>query len=147
MSTAAAKRIILKENNTFALDVFRERCEARAILVGIGALDLHTSVDALQDAAGASGLVIELGQDAVQVIMAAAFANMPRAGQLEDAIAELAEGLEKPMPRPRAVVARSTINAAKYLIKQNDPARFKTWLARHSRAERNAIKQHLKAKR
>jgi hypothetical protein len=55
------------------LDVFRERCEARAYLVKIGDLELLDAVDVLQVDAEFDGLVDRLGQDAIQEIMAAAF--------------------------------------------------------------------------
>lgn len=58
-----------------AIYVFRERCEARAILVEACLFDLQEAVDGLQEAAVASGLVDELGQDAVQKMMADAFAR------------------------------------------------------------------------
>jgi hypothetical protein len=54
-------------------DVFRARCEARALLYAAGDLDLHEAVDDLQAAAVASGLVAAIGQDAVQAVMAEAF--------------------------------------------------------------------------
>jgi hypothetical protein len=53
--------------------VFTARCEARALLVTTGDLDLLDAVDGLQAAAVASGLVREIGQDAVQAIMSNAF--------------------------------------------------------------------------
>jgi hypothetical protein len=56
------------------LTVFRARCEARALLFATGELDLHEAVDGLQFDAVANGLVDEIGQDAVQRIMADAFA-------------------------------------------------------------------------
>ena len=56
-----------------AVAVFRARAEARALLWQAGEFDLHEAVDALQAAAVANGLVSEIGQDAVQAIMAAAF--------------------------------------------------------------------------
>jgi hypothetical protein len=58
--------------------VFTARAEARALLVATGELDLIDAVDALQAAAVASGLVHEIGQDAVQAIMADAFAIVRR---------------------------------------------------------------------
>ena len=61
-----------------ASDAFRLRCWARAYLVAACALDLHEAVDVLQADAVASGLVAELGQDAVQSIMADAFREVPR---------------------------------------------------------------------
>jgi hypothetical protein len=53
--------------------VFRARAEARAALYKAGELDLHEAVDALQETAITSGLVDQIGQDAVQAIMAKAF--------------------------------------------------------------------------
>jgi RecA-family ATPase len=57
-----------------ALTVFKTRCEARACLVDCGELDFQEAVDGLQSAAEAYGLVFAIGQDAVQQIMAEAFA-------------------------------------------------------------------------
>jgi len=51
---------------------FVVRAEARALLWQAGELDLQTAVDALQEAAAASGLTAAAGQDAVQRILAAA---------------------------------------------------------------------------
>jgi hypothetical protein len=56
--------------------IFKGRCEARAILFAIGEYDLHRAVDVLQSAAEASGLVDEVGQDAVQALLAEAFARV-----------------------------------------------------------------------
>jgi hypothetical protein len=47
------------------LDVFRARCEARALLVREYEMELHDAVDGLQLAAEAYELVHALGQDAV----------------------------------------------------------------------------------
>jgi len=55
-------------------DVFKARAEARAVLFSAGELNLQEAVDALQAAAIARGLVGEIGQDAVQAIIAQAFA-------------------------------------------------------------------------
>jgi hypothetical protein len=41
----------------------------------------------------------------------------------------------------------ATLRTAEYLVQQNDPARFKAWLARHSREDREAIRKHLRNKR
>src|SRR5262245_15918232 len=75
MSAAAQKPA--DANPVQIIDIFRERCQARAILVDAAAIDFHTAVDGLQEAAVASGLVDEIGQDAVQKIMADAFAILP----------------------------------------------------------------------
>jgi hypothetical protein len=56
-----------------AIDVFCERAEARAILVEACAMDLQEAVDGLQEAAWQSGLAKDIGQNAVQAIMARAF--------------------------------------------------------------------------
>jgi hypothetical protein len=63
----------LQARGLSAADKFRARCEARAILYAAGELNLHEAVDALQADAVASGLVDEIGQDAVQQIMADSF--------------------------------------------------------------------------
>jgi hypothetical protein len=57
------------------LDVLTLRCEARALMVSLGAMTLLDAVDGCQQAAEAYGLVINLGQDAVQAIIAEAFAR------------------------------------------------------------------------
>jgi hypothetical protein len=56
-----------------AIEIFRERCEARAHLVAYGLHSLQDSVDTLQEAAAAQGLVTKYGQDAIQQIMAESF--------------------------------------------------------------------------
>jgi len=45
------------------LEIFRERAEARAMLVDLNFLPLQEAVDGLQDAAVNGGLVNEYGQD------------------------------------------------------------------------------------
>src|SRR5262249_33828940 len=54
---------------------FKLLCESRALLVRAGEEDLRDAVDALQSAAEAWGLSREIGADAVQALMAAAFAK------------------------------------------------------------------------
>lgn len=61
------------EHRVDAVEVFRERCEARALLWAVGEIDLHDAVDVLQADAGRSGLIVDIGQDAVQALMSAAF--------------------------------------------------------------------------
>jgi hypothetical protein len=55
------------------VEAFTARCEARATLVAVGFMDLHTAIDELQADAERDGLVESIGQDAVQAIMSAAF--------------------------------------------------------------------------
>ena len=60
------------------IDVFENRAQARAILVDAELMDFTTAVDGLQEAAEAYGLIATIGQTAVQEIMSAAFAGVPR---------------------------------------------------------------------
>ena len=53
-----------------AIEVFWARCDRRATPCCSCDLDLRTAVDELQEAAVSTGLVAELGQDAVQRMMA-----------------------------------------------------------------------------
>jgi hypothetical protein len=55
--------------------VFRERCEARAVLVSNGLMDLQTAVDGMQEVAAAQGLLKQFGQDRIQEILAESFAR------------------------------------------------------------------------
>jgi hypothetical protein len=52
---------------------FRLRCEARALLWHAGEFDLAEAVDVLQLDAERTGLLEQLGPDAVQAILAEAF--------------------------------------------------------------------------
>jgi hypothetical protein len=44
-------------------------------------------------------------------------------------------------------LARSTLDVAEYLARLNDPEQMRTWLAKHSAAERAAIFKHLKGEK
>jgi len=77
-----------------AIDAFKLRCEARALLVKDGAEFLDVAVDALQNAAEASGLVAELGPDRVQEIMATAFKDQG-INEVDDAPIQSTNGLDK----------------------------------------------------
>lgn len=55
------------------LDVLAARADARAYLWAIGEYELTEAVDALQAAAVRDGLIDQLGQDAVQAMLADAF--------------------------------------------------------------------------
>jgi hypothetical protein len=55
------------------LEMFRERCAARALLWALGELSMPEAVDVLHDWSVGRGLVRELGQDAVQAEIARAF--------------------------------------------------------------------------
>ena len=68
------------------LEAFIERAKVKALAWQAGEISLHDAVDGLQQTAEALGLVIELGQDAVQALMVEAFA--PLRTDLECSIAE-----------------------------------------------------------
>jgi hypothetical protein len=57
------------------LVIFLARCEARATLVANGLHTLQDSVDTLQEAAEAQGLVAQYGQDTIQQILSESFAR------------------------------------------------------------------------
>jgi hypothetical protein len=57
------------------LEIFRERAEARCLLVCNGLMDLQTAVDELQETAVAQGLLKQYGQDEIQWILREAFAR------------------------------------------------------------------------
>jgi hypothetical protein len=58
---------------TSAIEIFRERCEARSLLVSNGLMTLHDAVDELQEVAVRQGLVARYGQDEIQWILSEAF--------------------------------------------------------------------------
>jgi hypothetical protein len=116
------------------LQVFLARAEARALLWQIGEYELHDAVDELQLAAEKSGLVADLGQDAVQTIISMAF----------DAVMEDDEP-QMPMPEPRRAAASSTLDAAAWLWFQvGRVEQFRSFLNRHSKTEIDEILQHVK---
>ena len=123
------------------LAVFVARTEARALLWQAGEMDLHEAVDGLQAAAVASGLVAELGQDEIQRLMAKAFAAV-RDDLVPDPLPE-----ERRVSSPGSLIPISTLWAAEYLARENDPKRFHAWLMRHSARERAAIHKHLGGRR
>jgi hypothetical protein len=57
------------------LEVLQARARARATFYAAGELSLHDAVDPLQHWAVASGLVGEVGQDVVQLVLVRAFAR------------------------------------------------------------------------
>ena len=119
-----------------------------------GDLDLHNAVDVLQAAAVQSGLVGALGQDAVQAIMAKAFAAVRADADAEadvggDVVLDhgRTDYLDQREARERGAVAKSTIDAAEYLVRQGDADRLRKFVAAHSTEERTAIRTHLEGKR
>lgn len=126
-------RPLAAEQNTSAVEMFALRCEARSLLYAAGEMTLHDAVDGCQRHAEAYGLVGELGQDGVQEIIAAAFA----------VYAEMVPSLIDEPSEPQGVAA-STIDACKYLMREGDSERLRTFLAKHSAQERTALQQHIR---
>jgi hypothetical protein len=87
-------------------------------------MSLHEAVDELQARAELDGLVVLVGQDAVQAMMSAAFAAV------RSSIAEVTEPIidETEKPITRAHMPGSTVNAFRYLVGLNNPDRLKAWL-------------------
>jgi hypothetical protein len=146
-AAAARKQAALRPS---ALEVFSARAEARALLWQAGQLDLHDAVDELQHTAVRDGLVAELGQDAVQEIMVAAFTTVReplRPPGVEVNTDDNWQTLGQSAARVVEKLAAATIMAAEYLVQQGDAERLRNWLDRHSADERTAIRRHLEAKR
>ena len=104
MSAAARKidddshRITIRPS---AIDVFRERCEARAILVNACIYDLQDAIDGLQADAVRTGLVDEIGQDPIQRMIAEAFSHPQFTYRLLIGPIELAAWLTELTPSQR----------------------------------------------
>jgi hypothetical protein len=78
MISAARTIDHVEARRSSAIDIFRERAEARATLVANGMMDLQDAVDGMQETAAAQGLVAKYGQDEIQQILSEAFARWPR---------------------------------------------------------------------
>src|SRR5262245_19716609 len=90
-------------------EVFAARCKALATLAAAGDVDLVKSIDRLQAAAAAAGLVDQYGQDAVQAFMADAFAVVRRPGEAENLFRQLAAEIEeRARRRPGCPLQRQT---------------------------------------
>jgi hypothetical protein len=77
IGTATIKGAPMTGTTVDPVAAFTLRCEARALLWRLGELELQDAVDVLQADAVFDGLVDQLGQDAVQEIMARAFGDTP----------------------------------------------------------------------
>jgi hypothetical protein len=71
--TAAAAIERHQSAKTSPIEIFRERCEARAVLVANGMMTLQDAVDGLWAAAERDGLVKAFGADEVQSVLAESF--------------------------------------------------------------------------
>lgn len=121
------------ERSVDQLDAFRERCWARAYLWQAGELNLHEAVDVLQATAVRDDLVDRIGQDAVQEILAAAFAPAPDELCVEANIeAEQCETCGAVPCILPSFCRQCRIADFKVLLRQGDPERLRVWLARQS---------------
>jgi hypothetical protein len=135
--------------------VFEERCWARARLYSEGEFDLHDAVDQLQTSATGNGLVAAIGQDRVQSLMSGVFGAvrsphaphgipcLPTAWDAEYEVEWDREAIER---RISGYLSASTIEAFKFMLRQNDPCRLRKWLARRGPQERRAMRDLLVAK-
>jgi hypothetical protein len=130
------------------LEVFRERCWARAMLVREGFATLQDSVDELQNAAVAYGLVPDdRAQDHIQQIMAEAF-SIVHAGEdekylLQREAANVERMIERwgaddakrppchPIRRPPYRTPQATIDAFWHVVREGSADDVRRWLDRH----------------
>jgi hypothetical protein len=135
--------------------LFKCQCDVWASRYGAGRASLQQVGDLLEAMAPA-----ELSADQAQRIIAAAITLVPKperpsleyiplvANNGVPSAEELQRVYERTIERRRAQYgpAVSTLGAAEYLQKQDDPDRFRRWLAEHSPRERAAICAHLARK-
>ncbi len=138
------------------LDEFAECCEIQVWFCANGWASLHTALDNLQRLAERWLLINEYGQDAVQALMADAFAPREAGPEIElppDYAASIARQWELADPRDRwrhtgelppapeviptttlrsTRVPSSTVDAFKYVASLGDPEHLAHWLRDHS---------------
>jgi hypothetical protein len=73
MSTMTASAAV--KQSASAIEIFRERAEAKVVLIANGYQDLQSAVDELWAAAERDGLVKTFGADEVQLVLSACFAR------------------------------------------------------------------------
>ncbi|MEK9281188.1 hypothetical protein MTR72_16460 [Bradyrhizobium sp. ISRA442] len=133
------------------VDDFVEVCGQQAWFFSEGWIDLHTAVDNLQRLAELWGLIEEVGQDAIQALMADAFAPMPElpsgyAAQLLMRF-ELDDERDRwkwtgelpPKPEPQTELPprkpyqtpQSTIDAFLHVARSESTEYLTDWLTRH----------------
>ena len=137
-----------------AHDVLVERAETRALLWAENLIEtIPAAVDPLQQFAKDSGLAAEIGQDAVQKILADAFAPY-RCEQQNDtdnaqpvieqraneSLGALWDRLNDPRRRS---IPQSTIEAFRYVVKYNSPEQAQAWLSRRRPDERAMLRKLL----
>jgi hypothetical protein len=125
--------------------VFVARAEARAMLVAAGEMEMHEAVDGLYLAAIMYGLDEDLGEDAVQTIMAEAFHRyVPDIEEPADMVPDHLPIEHEDEPEPRRDVAPSTLDAVDFLVRENDPERLRRFLDGRPDRELAAIEDHLR---
>jgi hypothetical protein len=110
-----------------AIDVLKIRAQTRAELWWEYQIELHEAVDELQAYAERAGLLAQIGQDAVQAIIAEPFARIPTTIEPK-AILQVPE----PEPPKRSYYTpQSTISAFWYAVGLNDENYLTQWIAEH----------------
>jgi hypothetical protein len=95
----------ISEKRVDLLDVFIERASARALLWAESEIDtIQSAVDRLQEFAERSGLVGEIGQDAVQEIPSDAFASYRSREDSADYEAPAVAPIPTKRPTPRTTI-------------------------------------------
>ena len=133
MSIEAASPLCLPTVSIDLVAVSEARCWACARLYAEGELHLR-AIEKLQCDAERDGLVAAIGQDRIQEMMAEALAKVGTltAWDLGEAFAD-----------HRGVLAGATFAELDLLIGENDPTKFREWMARLSVAERQAVRDLL----
>jgi hypothetical protein len=161
--------VVIKDACALAdpLEVLKARAWARAHLWAAGEFSLHEAVDPLQQFAERSGLLAKIGQDAVQAIMAEAFAAVRRDLVSEGAKPSQAELADIPIVARHGVPSagalqreyearlrrrdrehgppKSVRNLANCLAHYR-PERLRIWLLERSERERDALVAYLRGK-
>jgi hypothetical protein len=115
------------------IEVLKARSLARAKLWAEGYLDFHDAVDRLTY--DACTLAAEIGQDAVQLIIAEAFARERE--RLQEPELPMPE-LDREQRQPERLAA-STIAAIRYLLRYGDIESLTRFTAAHGEPERSFI--------
>jgi hypothetical protein len=109
-----APATIMQSPKVTPVVAFKARCEARALLVAFGEIDLRDAVDKLQADAVRDGLVDEIGQDAVQAMMDEAFRIVPPEARVRQGPKE--EDVERGPGHDR--IPEVTIEALMYALRR-----------------------------
>jgi hypothetical protein len=115
-----------------AVGVLELRAETRAFLWSVCQMEMDEAVDALQAYAERSGLLDQIGQDAVQAIIAAPFGHYRKLIEpVEPEAVPLQPKPEPEAPRRSHRTPQSTIDAFWYVVQLGDADYLTGWLAQH----------------